>query len=56
MGRPSQKTFEKMITSGKLLNNSVTVQDSRNAIKNLWDRFRSFKRKNNQKENRTCVF
>ncbi len=33
MGRPSQKTFEKMITSGKLLNNSVTVQDSRNAIK-----------------------
>jgi hypothetical protein len=31
MGRPSQKIFEKMITSGKLIN-SVTVQDSRNAI------------------------
>jgi hypothetical protein len=32
MGRPSQKIFEKMITSGKLINYSVTVQDSRNAI------------------------
>jgi len=32
MGRPSQKAFEDMIKSGKLLNNSVTLQDSRNAI------------------------
>jgi hypothetical protein len=32
MGRPSQKAFEDMIRSGKLLNNSITVQDSRNAI------------------------
>jgi hypothetical protein len=32
MGRPSQKAFKDMVRSGKLLNNSITVQDSRNAI------------------------
>jgi predicted lactoylglutathione lyase len=27
MGRPSQKVFEDMIKNGKLINNTVTVQD-----------------------------
>jgi hypothetical protein len=33
MGRPSQKVFEEMIKKGKLINNPVTVQDYRNAMK-----------------------
>jgi hypothetical protein len=32
MGRPSQNAFGDKIRSGKLLNNSITVQDSRNSI------------------------
>ena len=32
MGRPSQKVFEDMIKNGKLINNTVTVQNCRNAI------------------------
>ncbi len=32
VGRPSQKSFEEMLTSGKLINNTVTIQDYRNAL------------------------
>jgi hypothetical protein len=32
MGRPSQKVFEEMLGSGKLINNTVTIQDYRNAL------------------------
>jgi hypothetical protein len=32
MGHPSQKIFEEMLTEGKLLNNTVMVQDYRNAL------------------------
>lgn len=33
VGRPSQKIFEEMIKRGKIMNNKVTIQDYRNAIK-----------------------
>jgi len=33
LGRPSQKSFEDIIKKGKIINNSVTVQDYRNALK-----------------------
>jgi len=32
LGRPSQKSFEDMIEKGKIVNNSVTVQDYQNAL------------------------
>jgi hypothetical protein len=32
MGRPSQKVFEEMMSSGKFINNTVTIQDYRNAL------------------------
>ena len=32
VGRPSQKNFENMIRRGKLVNNTVTIQDYRNAL------------------------
>jgi hypothetical protein len=32
MGRPSQKAFEEIIGGGKLINNTVTIQDFRNAL------------------------
>ena len=32
LGRPSQKFFEDMIEKGKIVNNSVTVQDYQNAL------------------------
>jgi hypothetical protein len=33
VGRPSQKVFEEMIKTGKILNNPITLQDYRNALK-----------------------
>ncbi len=32
VGRPSQKSFEEILTSGKLMNNMVTIQDYKNAL------------------------
>lgn len=32
LGRPSQKAFENIIKQGKLLNNSATIQDYKNAL------------------------